>query len=218
MGKECHDMIYDKKKGSLLNYIQLPLNVVTPKGTYLGIGYDAETPKYILSHIKLTTFAVGDLVFSNMSKAAIVETNEPLLEVSSLGLIGYKYDISATEDKFGYITVASSRIDISKNKITKDAAVFILDKQLRSIGNILERFVTEPLSQPQFDALLYYFFHIGVSKIENSAIITLINMKRWYDVADEIQDNIKRNSGKVDEHLAAIKIRTAKMWSYVPGF
>ena len=153
-----------------------------------------------------------------MSKAAIVETNEPLLEVSSLGLIGYKYDISATEDKFGYITVASSRIDISKNKITKDAAVFILDKQLRSIGNILERFITEPLSQPQFDALLYYFFHIGVSKIENSAIITLINMKRWYDVADEIQDNIKRNSGKVDEHLAAIKIRTARMWSYVPGF
>ena len=29
-------MIYDKRKGSLLNYIQLPLNVITPNGTFLG--------------------------------------------------------------------------------------------------------------------------------------------------------------------------------------
>jgi hypothetical protein len=59
---------------------------------------------------------------------------------------------------------------------------------------------------------------MGVDKIETSPIIELINMKRWYRITDEIQNNIKRNSGKVDEHLAAIKIRTAKMWSYVPGF
>ena len=34
----------------------------------------------------------------------------------------------------------------------------------------------------------------------------------------KIQTNIKKNNGQFDEKLAAMKIRTAKMWSYVPGF
>lgn len=210
-------MIYDKKPGSLLNYIQMPLNVVTPNGTYLGLNYDKSTPKYILSHVKVVTYDVRDLVFSSFSKNAIIENSEPLL-ITTGGKIGYQYSIPEVETKYGYITVASSRVDITENKITKDAARYILEKQLRSIGNVLEKFVKEPLSQTQYDALLYYFFNLGVEKIETSAIIELINMKRWYDITDEFQDNIKRNSGKVDEHLAAIKIRTAKIWSYVPGF
>ena len=43
--KRYYGMIYDKKKGSLLNYIQLTLHVVTSNGTYLGIGYDFDKPK-----------------------------------------------------------------------------------------------------------------------------------------------------------------------------
>lgn len=209
-------MIYDKKKGSLLNYIQLPLHVITPNGTYLGIGYDFDEPKYILSHIKVMTFNVVDLIFSNMSKFAIINNSEPLLEETD-GKIGYNYKITAIERKYGYITVASQRVDISDGKITKKAAMLILEKQLRNIGNVLEQFIREPLSQYQFDALLHYFFYIGTDKIENSSIIELINMKRWYDITDEIQTNIKRNNGKVDKHLAAVKIRTSNMWSYVPG-
>ena len=59
-------MIFDKKKGSLLNYIQMPLNVTTPYGTNLGTGYKEDgTPTYILSHIRLTTFPVVDLIFSS---------------------------------------------------------------------------------------------------------------------------------------------------------
>ena len=48
--------------------------------------------------------------------------------------------------------------------------------------------------------------------------ISLINNEKWYDITDEIQTNIKKNNGQFDEKLAAMKIRTAKMWSYVPGF
>lgn len=209
-------MIYDKKKGSLLNYIQLPLHVVTPNGTYLGIGYDFDKPKYILSHIRVVTFNVVDLIFSNMSKDAIINNSEPLLEIKD-GLIGYDYKITDTEIKYGYITVASQRVDITSGKISKNAAKLILEKQLRNIGNVLEKFIREPVSQYQFDALLHYFYYEGVDKIEGSSIIELINMKRWYDVTDEIQTNIKRNNGKVDHHIAAIKIRTARMWSHVPG-
>lgn len=212
-------MIFDKRKGSLLNYIQRPLNVITPYGTYLGTRYkETGEPAYILSHVRLTTFPITQLVFSSMSKNAIIDTATPILEKTDDNKIGYGYQITNTELKYGYVTVASQRIDISNGKITKPMANFILEKQLRNIGNVLERFINKELSQPQFDALCFYFFKQGVDNIENSPIVNLINNEKWYDITDEIQTNIKKNNGQFDEELAAMKIRTAKMWSYVPGF
>ena len=212
-------MIYDKRKGSLLNYIQLPLHVITPGGTYLGIGYDEkDNPKYILSHVRVKTYSPVDLVFSNLSKEQIMRDIDPVLQIKQNGTIGYRYQVTDTEIKNGYITVASKRISILNGQITKEEAALILEKQLRSIGNVLEKFVRQELAQPQFDALLHLFFYEGSERIETSSIIRLINSKRWYDITDEIQTNIKRKNGKVDDRLAIIRIRTAKMWSYVPGF
>ena len=210
-------MIYDKRKGSLLNYIQLPLHVITENGTFLGTGYDEnDKPTYILSHVKVNLENVKDLTFSTMSKDAIILDNKPTLTVEN-NVVGYNYKISDTEVNYGYITVASTRIDITTNKITKGMADFILEKQLRNIGNVLERFVKVKISQPHYDALLYHFFNEGISTIENSSIVALINAQDWYSITDEIQKNIKEN-GKVNETLANQKIKTAKLFSFVPGF
>jgi len=210
-------MIYDKRKGSLLNYIQLPMHVITENGTFLGTGYDDDDkPTYILSHVKVNLENVKDLTFSTMSKDAIILDNNPTLTVEN-NIVGYNYKISDTEVDYGYITVASTRIDITTNKITKGMADFILEKQLRNIGNVLERFVKVKISQPHYDALLYHFFNEGISTIENSSIVALINAQDWYSITDEIQKNIKEN-GKVNETLANQKIKTAKLFSFVPGF
>jgi GH24 family phage-related lysozyme (muramidase) len=212
-------MLYDKRKGSLLNYIQLPLNVITPSGTYLGVGYDEiNNPKYILSHVKVKTFSVVDLVFSELSKREIMNDIKPVLQIKPGGNIGYRYEISETELRYGYITVSSTRIPITNGMITTHQAELLLEKQLRSIGNVIEKFVRQPLGQSQFDALVHHFYYEGADTIENSYIIKLINLGRWYEITDEIQSNIKRKNGKVDDRLAIIRIRTAKMWSYVPGF
>lgn len=212
-------MIYDKRKGSLLNYIQLPLNVITPHGTYLGIGYDnTNKPKYILSHVRVSTFYPKDLVFSNLSKDAIMNDVTPSLQIKSNGTIGYRYELSANEIKYGYITVAGKRISILNGSITKKEAELILEKQLRAIGNVIEKFVYKQLGQPQFDALLHHFYYEGTDTVEKSSIVKLINKELWYDITDEIQTGLKRNNGKIDERLAVIRIRTAKIWSYVPGY
>jgi GH24 family phage-related lysozyme (muramidase) len=209
-------MIYDKKKGSLLNYIQLPLHVITPTGTFLGTGYDLnDKPTYILSHIRVSLSTITDLVFSNVSKNAIILDNKPTLSIKN-NVVGYNYKISDTELNYGYITVASTRIDITNNKITKGMAEFILEKQLRNIGNVLSKFIKVKISQPHYDALLYHFFNEGVDTIENSPIIKLINANDWYSITDEIQKNITKN-GKIDEKLTQRKIKTAKMFSFVPG-
>jgi len=209
-------MIYDKRPGSLLNYIQLPLHVITENGTFLGTGYDEnDKPTYILSHVKVNLENVKDLTFSTMSKDAIILDNKPTLTVEN-NVVGYNYKISDTETNYGYITVASTRIDITTNKITKGMADFILEKQLRNIGNVLEKFIKVKISQPHYDALLYHFFNEGVDTIENSPIIKLINANDWYSITDEIQKNITKN-GKIDEKLTQRKIKTAKMFSFVPG-
>ena len=210
-------MIYDKRPGSLLNYIQLPLHVITENGTFLGTGYDEnDKPTYILSHVKVNLENVKDLTFSTMSKDAIILDNKPTLTVEN-NVVGYNYKISDTETNYGYITVASTRIDITTNKITKGMADFILEKQLRNIGNVLEKFIKVKISQPHYDALLYHFFNEGISTIENSSIVALINAQDWYSITDEIKKNIKEN-GKVNETLANQKIKTAKLFSFVPGF
>lgn len=212
-------MIYDKRKGSLLNYIQRPLNVITPNSTYIGLDYDENNkPNYILSNVRVKTFKPIDLVFSNLSKFEIMNNITPTLEIKRDGMIGYNYKISNAEISNGYITSASTRIPIITGRITKHEAELILDKQLRAIGNVLEKFVTQPLGQPQFDALIHYFYHEGADAIEKSYVIRLVNLGRWYDITDEIQTNIKRKNGKVDDRLAALRIKTAKIWSYVPGF
>ena len=209
-------MIYDKRPGSLLNYIQMPLNVITDVGTFLGIDYHENgNPTYILSHIRVDLNNVKDLTFSSVSKDAIILDNTPTTIVLN-NVVGYNYNISDTEIEYGYITAASTRVDISANKITTGAAQFILEKQLRNIGNVLEKFIKVKISQPQYDALLYHFFYEGVSAIENSPITKLINTKDWYSITDEIQSNIKKN-GKVDDIIAQRKIKTAQMFSFVPG-
>ena len=210
-------MIYDKRKGSLLNYIQLPLHVITPTGTYLGTGYDAKgKPTYILSHVKVNLEDATTLTFSSMSKNAIILDNKPTLTVAD-NIVGYNYKISDTEVNYGYITVANTRVDITSKKITKGAAEFILEKQLRNIGNILEKFIKVKIAQPQYDALLYHFYNEGTSTIENSSVIALINAKDWYAVTDEIQKGLMKK-GRVDDKLAQRKMKTAKMFSYVPSF
>jgi GH24 family phage-related lysozyme (muramidase) len=195
----------------------LPLHVITSSGTYLGTGYDLnDNPTYILSHVRVNLENANDLTFSSKSKDAIILDNKPTLTVED-NLVGYNYKISDTELNYGYITVSSTRVDITTDKITKGMAKFILEKQLRTIGNVLEKFITVKISQPHYDALLYHFFNEGISTIENSSIVKLINDKDWYSVTDEIQKNIMKN-GKVDDKLAQQRTKTAKMFSFVPGF
>jgi len=212
-------MIFDKRKGSLLNLIQRPLNVITPYGTYIGLDYKKDgSPNYILSDVKVTTFDLPHLVFSELSKKYIIRKNKPTLQLSSAHIIGYNYHVSDVELKYGYITVAAKRISIVNKAITVLESNKLLEKQLRNIGNLLEQYVTVQLGQPQYDALLVYFFYEGTDKIKGHPIIEMINKEMWFDITDELQTNIRKENGRVDEQLARLRMDVSLMWNYVPGY
>ncbi len=212
-------MIFDKRKGSLLNIIQRPLNVITPYGTYIGLDYKKDnTPNYILSDIRVNTFKISDLVFSYLSKEYIIRKNKPTLKLTTNNIIGYNYHVSDVELQYGYITVASKRISIANKSILKIEADKILEKQLRVIGNLLDQAITTELGQPQYDALLVYFFYEGTDKIVGHPIIEMINKGLWFDITDELQTNIRRQNGRVDEQLARLRMDISMMWSFVPGY
>lgn len=212
-------MIFDKRKGSLLNLIQRPLHVITPYGTYLGLDYKKDnTPNYILSDVRVKTFKVSDLVFSRLSKDYIIRKNKPILQLSPSNTIGYNYHVSDVELQYGYITVSSKRISIENKSIIKLEANKILEKQLRVIGNILDQEIFVEIGQPQYDALLVYFFYEGTDKIPNHPIIEMMNNGLWFDITDEFQTNIRRQNGRVDEELARLRMDISLMWSFVPGY
>ena len=153
-------MIYDKKQGSLLNYIQMPLNVITPDGTYLGVGYaDGKNPQYVLSPIRVKTFYPSELIFSDLSKNLLIKENKPTLKMNNSLVLGYGYKVSEIEIKIGYITVESKRIYINDGRITIADANFLLEKQLRHIGNVIRDNILVQLGQPQWDALLVHYFY-----------------------------------------------------------
>ena len=73
-------MIYDKRQGSLLNYIQMPLNVITDVGTFLGTNYHENgNPNYILSHIRVQLSDLKDLTFSS---SMFIENNENFVVIN----------------------------------------------------------------------------------------------------------------------------------------
>lgn len=69
--------------------------------------------------------------------------------------------------------------------ITQAEADALLWEDVQSAVHAVNRFVTVPLSQKQFDALVSWTFNLGAGALEESTLLKLLNEKRYVEAGAE---------------------------------
>lgn len=131
----------------------------------------------------------------------------PNLKMSQRG-IHFLEDLEGCEltvylDKAGHKTVGVGHKNDSMvvgTKITQQQADELLEKDLLAAESAVNSFVTAPINQNQFDALVSLTFNIGGSAFKHSTLLLLLNCKEYKHAADEFSKWIYSNH-QVDEIL-----------------
>lgn len=109
---------------------------------------------------------------------------------------------------FGH-AVLPEELDLQKHVITREEATAILLKDVSLAEIAVNRFVTYPLTQRQFDALVSFVFNIGVGAFEESTLLRKINdgqccavpveMRRWNKVKGIVTAGlVARRNAEID--------------------
>lgn len=97
-------------------------------------------------------------------------------------------------------------------KITKKQSRELLKSDLRRFENIVNKVITRPLLQHEFDALISFSFNVGTQAFKNSTLVKKINTNAPYS---EIRYEFLRwnkAKGKVLEGLTSRRKREAKLF------
>jgi lysozyme len=98
--------------------------------------------------------------------------------------------------------------------ITKEKAMELLALDMKEAEDVVERLVTVPLTQGQYDALADFVFNVGEGQFSRSTLLKLVNaslyeqaaeqFKRWvYDNGKVQPGLVKRNVGRKQMFLEA---------------
>lgn len=100
-------------------------------------------------------------------------------------LHGYK-------DSRGYLTIGCGHLVLKGEPytlngiITQDVCDGLLARDLANVENTINKCVTVPLSQNQFDALVSLGFNIGVHALATSTVVHKLNKKDYAGAAEAI--------------------------------
>jgi lysozyme len=84
--------------------------------------------------------------------------------------------------------------------ITRDRGLALLSRDARDAARAVERCVTVPLSQEQFDALVSFVFNVGVGSFASSTLLRKLNAGDRHGAGDELL-RWSRAGGRVLEGL-----------------
>lgn len=95
--------------------------------------------------------------------------------------------------------------------ISKEYAEELLQKDLEEFENAVNRHVTVPLTQNQFDALVSLSFNIGVGAFSKSTLLKLLNKGEYNKVPYELA-RWNKAGGKVLAGLTRRRAAEADLW------
>jgi len=124
----------------------------------------------------------------------LVKTFEGLHKVQPDGMVS-SYVCPAGKWTIGYGSTKGIR---SGMKMTKDECDLRLREDLRSAEADVKRYVSVPLTQGQFDALVSFVFNLGGANFRSSTLLKKLNQGLYNDVPEQIMRwNKARVGGKL---------------------
>ena len=73
------------------------------------------------------------------------------------------------------------------DKINNEEADHLLQEEMPEYEEYVKKYVTHPLEQHQFDALVCWTYNLGPNNLRNSTMLTVLNQGRLNDVSFEMQ-------------------------------
>ena len=67
------------------------------------------------------------------------------------------------------------KVTMLDNPITKDEAVTMLKDIVKTFGKEVNKLVTSPINQNQYNALVSFAYNVGVTNLRNSTLLKLVN-------------------------------------------
>lgn len=128
----------------------------------------------------------------------LIKRFEGLHKVQPDGMIS-AYRCPAGKWTIGYGVTKGVR---SGMKITKEEAELRLLEEIREHADIVKQYVTVPLTQGQFDALVSFVFNLGGGNFRSSTLLKKLNKGLYDDVPEQI---MRWNKARVDGKLTPLK-------------
>lgn len=160
--------------------------------------------------MKISKDGIRTLIDSESSES------EVYIDQAGLPTIGVGHCMTQSEVASGKIELSDgSIIDLRNNRISQKNIMRLLQDDLISREEIVNRLVKVPLEQSQFDALVHFVFNVGNGGFKNSTLLKKLNSGDYSAVPDEIRKwNIVTVAGKkqVSNGLANRREIECSMW------
>jgi lysozyme len=128
--------------------------------------------------------------------------------------IGIGHLLTQNELDSGFLYIDGQYISWGAG-ITRDQSGRLLAQDMRIAEDAVNRLVTVPLEQHQFDALVFFCFNVGVGGFELSTLLKKLNQGRYEDVPTQMRRwvYVTRNGERVvSKGLVNRREREIKIW------
>jgi len=105
---------------------------------------------------------------------------------------------------------------VAKIKIPKQEALDLLAKEAKKCEDAIKQYITVPLNQNQFDALVSWSFNCGTGVLKTSTLTKVLNAGDYNQVPDRLLDWTKGSVNGVKQVVPGLKnrrISEGQLWS-----
>ncbi len=134
------------------------------------------------------------------------------------GWVDHPYNDQAGYATIGYghllhkSPVDQSDLDAYPEPLTKMQGAALLNADVQSAVEAVNNYVTVPLRQDQFDALVSFTFNLGVGTFEKSSVLTAVNNQDWPNVIYWLNQYVHAD-GEVVEDLVSRRAQESEAFA-----